>query len=243
MATNAETQALRVSVDHPDLRIIFTVAEGRYRIVARRSAGIAALKDLKGKRIATAPNTSSAYYLHRMLATVGLSEADVTIAPMFPLSRMPPALKAGEVDAVTIWEPEIQNAEYAIGADAVEFQDSAVYRELFNLNTTAARLQDPAMRARIVAFVRQLVAASEQIRRDPKAVWPLVAGATGYDPALISKVWRHEGFAGTLAADQLDVLEKEEAWVAKERNRSPRTRAELAALIDPTVLRDALKAP
>ena len=40
LATNAETQALRQSVDHPDLRTILTVAEGFYRIVARRSAGI-----------------------------------------------------------------------------------------------------------------------------------------------------------------------------------------------------------
>src|SRR5262245_18095982 len=57
VATNAETQALRQSVDHPDLRIILTVSEGFYRIVARRSAGVTQLGDLRGKRIATAPNT------------------------------------------------------------------------------------------------------------------------------------------------------------------------------------------
>jgi NitT/TauT family transport system substrate-binding protein len=242
-ATNAETQALRVSVDHPDLRIIFTVAEGRYRIVARRSAGIAAVKDLKGRKIATFPNTSSAYYLHLMLAREGLSEADVTIVPVFPLSHLAAALKSGEVDAVTIWEPEIQNASDAIGADAVEFQDLAVYRELFNLNATASTLADPAMRARIVAFVRQLVKSSAQIRRDPKVAWPLVSAATGYDPQLLARVWRHEAFAGTLASDLLDVLEQEEPWVARERNRTPRTRAELAELIDPSVLAEALKAP
>ena len=56
VATNAETQALRQSVDHPDLRTILTVSEGWYRIVARRSAGIARLADLRGKRITTAPN-------------------------------------------------------------------------------------------------------------------------------------------------------------------------------------------
>ncbi len=96
------------------------------------------------------------------------------------------------------------------------------------------------MRARIVAFVRQLVLSSEQIRADPKTAWPLVAQSTGYDPALLARVWRHEGFAGTLATDLLDA---EEVWVAKERNRAPRSRAELALLIDPSVLRDALKAP
>lgn len=38
VATNAETQLLRQSVDDPGLRVIFTVAEGYYRIVARKSA-------------------------------------------------------------------------------------------------------------------------------------------------------------------------------------------------------------
>src|SRR5690606_9757908 len=34
LATNAETQALRYSVRHPDLRILMTVTEGLYRVVA-----------------------------------------------------------------------------------------------------------------------------------------------------------------------------------------------------------------
>src|SRR5262245_20361784 len=46
-ATNAETQALRVSADDPSVRIIFTVAESFYRIVARRSAGISKPADLR----------------------------------------------------------------------------------------------------------------------------------------------------------------------------------------------------
>src|SRR5579872_3819453 len=50
-ATNAATQLLRQSVDDPNLRVIFTVAESFYRIVARRSSGIHRIADLKGKQI------------------------------------------------------------------------------------------------------------------------------------------------------------------------------------------------
>jgi hypothetical protein len=38
------------------------------------------------------------------------------------------------------------------------------------------------------------------------------------------------------------VLEVEETWVAKERNRVPRSRQELAVLIDHSVLEEALAA-
>ena len=241
LATNAETQALRQSVDHPDLRVILTVAEGFYRVVARRSAGVRELEDLRGKRIATAPSTSSAYYLFKTLATAGLTPADVTIVPLSPLAKMPPALAAREIDALTIWEPEIQRAADMVGADAIEFQDRRVYRELFNLHATAASLADPAKRREIVAFVRALLRASARIRERPSDAWPLVAASTGYDAALIEKVWHHEGFPGALAKDLLDVMVDEDVYLAPERNRAPRARAELAKLIDDSVLREALR--
>jgi NitT/TauT family transport system substrate-binding protein len=240
LATNAETQALRQSVDHPDLRIIFTVSEGYYRIVARRSSGIAALSDLKGKKIATWPNTSSAYFLKLMLERAGLSEADVTILPVLPPSNMPAALASGEVDAVTIWEPEIETAKAAIGDDAIEFSGKGIYRELFNLHARAVDLADPGKRSRIVAYVRGLIAASERVRTDPKKAQALVAAATQFDAATIAKSWPHEGYPGLLVSDLLDVMVLEEIWVAKERNRVPRSRAELATLIDDSIVREAL---
>src|SRR5216110_1901834 len=100
VATNAETQLLRQSVDDPNLRVIFTVAESFYRIVARKSAGIVRVADLKGKRITVPRNTSAAYFLARMLATAGLSESDITIVPITPVTDMSAALKDRRVDAV-----------------------------------------------------------------------------------------------------------------------------------------------
>jgi ABC-type nitrate/sulfonate/bicarbonate transport system substrate-binding protein len=240
VATNAETQALRQSVDHPNLRIIFTVSEGFYRVLARRSAGITKLSDLRGKKIGTVGRTSSGFYLAKMLATVGLTEADATIISMFPLEQIPGAMKRGDIDAVTVWEPEIQLAAEELGADAIEFQDRSVYRELFNLNTTAENLANPQMRQKIVAFVRTLIKASSHVRREPQDVWPLVAKAMSYDRALIERVWHHEGYPGTMVHDLLDVMVEEEVWVAKERNRTPRTREQLASLIDDSVLKEAL---
>src|SRR5690606_26766166 len=88
VATNAETQLLRISVRHPDVRAILNVSEGLYRIVARRSAGIAGVADLKGKRIATIAPTSSGYFLQRMLESEGLSIEDTTAIPIMPLEKM-----------------------------------------------------------------------------------------------------------------------------------------------------------
>jgi sulfonate transport system substrate-binding protein len=243
LATNAETQALIQSVTHSNLRIVFTVCEGIYRIVARRSAGIASLGDLRGKRIATTPGTSSAYFLHAMLATVQLADTDVTVVPSASPSQIPGLLSSRQVDAATIWEPEIQNASDALGSDAIEFQDKSVYRELFDLHTTAEKLANPMTRRGIVEFLRALVKASHDIVAQPSSQWPLVAATTGFDAALIAKAWKNEAFPGTLVPDVLDVLEHEETWLAKNAGRAPRARAELATLIDEAPLAEAMGPP
>lgn len=239
VATNAETQALRISVKNPDLRIILTVSEGLYRIVGRRSAGIRTVADLRGKRIATVPNTSSAYFLHRMLRTAGLTEADVTIVPIIPLSGMGPALAERRVDAVTIWEPEVENAAAAIGGDMIEFSDRKIYRELFNLNTTGAALADPERRRMIVAFTASILDASEKIRANPAVAYPLVEKASGYKQDLIARSWKHGTYPGKLMPDLLDVMADEEQWLARIDKRPARSRAELAKLIDTSVVAEA----
>ena len=60
-------------IRNPDLRIIMTVTESFYRLVARRSAGISKLADLKGKRIMVPRMTSAHYYLVAMLRSAGLT--------------------------------------------------------------------------------------------------------------------------------------------------------------------------
>jgi sulfonate transport system substrate-binding protein len=240
LATNAETQALRASVDNPDLRIILTVCEGLYRVVGRRSAGINSLADLKGKRVATIGVTSSGYFLHRMLRTAGLDIADVTVVSISPLSKMSDAIANHEVDAVTIWEPEMDDVARTLGADAIEFSGAGIYRELFNLHATRAELADPAERARIVAFVREVIRASKALQKDPAAAQAAVVKSAGYSPEVVARTWQHHRYPGNLVPDLLDVLEDEEHYVARERNREPRPRSDLARLIDASILTEAL---
>ena len=239
VATHAETQALRYSVAHPDLRIILTVTEGRYRIVARRSAGIAGLADLKGKRIATLATTSAGYFLARMLAQAGLRFADVTAVRISPIEGMAEALARREVDAVAIWEPHASNAARALGDDRVEFAGDGVYRELFNLNTTAGNLADPGKRRRIVRFVRAVLAASEATRSDGAPARALVAATAGFSAEETAAAWPTLGFTAALPADLLDVLVEEEQWLAAQDRRAPRSREQLSRLIDTSVYDEA----
>jgi len=239
IATHAETQALRNSLQHPDLRIILTVARGHYRMVARRSHGIATLADLRGKRIATMRSTSAAFHLHNLLRSAGLSEADVTIVPFNTPRDISRSIISGEADALAIWEPEMQIAINALGDDAIEFQPDVGYDELFNLNTTAEALADPARRAQIVRFVAALMQGSRHVTARPEDGIALVARTTGYPLELVRQAWPHHVFPGAIAPDLLDTLEREEIWMAQLTGRPARDRAALASIIDESVAEEA----
>ena len=241
LGTNAETQVLRAPVAQAsDLRIILTVAEGLYRVVGRKSAGISSVADLKGKRIATSTLSSSGYFLHLMLAREGMSLADVEVKEIMPYRAMVDALRKGEVDAISIWEPHSENALRALGDDGIEFPGAGVYRELFNLNTTAMALADPAKRARIVEFVRALIDTTAVMNREPRRAQQLVASAGGYTEDEVAQSWKHHAFTAAFPDDMLDVMVDQEIWIAALQKRPARPRAELAKFIDRSIYEEAL---
>ena len=188
--------------------------------------------------------SSADYFLDAILRTAGLTAADVTRVPFMaktdaPVSQLPEALRDGKIDAVALWEPQVQRAKKAIGGDAIEFYDPAVYTEKFNLCTTQANLDDPAMRPRIVAFVRALIAAARHLKVEPEIGWRLVAKAAELDLETVRDAWPYFNYPGTLATDLLDIFAREEPWIAKLQKRAPRDRETLAMLIDGSVVRDA----
>ena len=243
LAGNSETQLLRVSAKHPDARILLTVVEGLYRIVARRSAGISKLSDLRGKRIGAQLDTSSEYFVQTMLAQAGLTEADVTIVPLMS-KQMSAALIARDIDAMAIWEPEPAKAEAARGADAIELKPQAGgYRELYNLYATAESLADPVKRVEIVAFVRNVMAACRAASSEPARIHALVSPRTGYDTSLIAASWRNHRFPCAIPDDLVDALVAEDQWLAKKEGRTPRNKEAFAAMVDGSILKEAAKAP
>jgi sulfonate transport system substrate-binding protein len=236
--TNAETQMLLARMTSPNIRMLFTVAEGLYRVVARRSAGIARLADLRGKKIITPANTSAHYHLVRMLATVGVDESAVTLVSV-PTAEMAAAVRDGRADALSMWEPEAQRLVDMLGRDAIVFQDNGVYRELFSLYTSTEVLNDASRRAQLVTFVRGLLTATDTVRRKPPTLVPLVAKIIKQPEPLVDASWKHHRFPAALPSDMLDVLVREEQWMAGHQKRTALGRAELSAFIDTSVLEEA----
>jgi NitT/TauT family transport system substrate-binding protein len=240
-ATGSETQALLASVAQPDLRIVLTLSECRYRLVARRSAGIRELADLRGKRVAVTRNTSAEYFLAQMLETAQLQESE--IKPIFLEGEaMPSALVRQEVDAMAIWEPYPQKATELLGDDALVLENASVYHERFNLNTTLRVLNDPTKRSLLVSLVRGVMRVSVQLQSSPRELIGKLAKALSTPEPVIANVWARFRFPAELDERQLRaVLVGMEPWAAAISGRPARPEALLAAMIDGSVFARARK--
>lgn len=238
-AGNATTQMLRVLGDNPNVRLLFTLVEGLYRIVGKRSAGINTLADLKGKRVVVPRSTSANYHLVAMLRSAGLQESDVTIVNA-PATGMAAALVKGEADAISMWEPESQNAVAALGKDAVIFQNNKIYREFYSVYSTTDVMNNPRRRAQLVDFVRAINATTNELKKNPKPYFGLISQVTRHPADQIERGWEHHAFPFDVPSDMLDIITEEEKWVAANQKRTPRTKQELQGFIDTSILKEAL---
>jgi len=240
VATNYDTQFLRFSAKRPDMRILFTVTRGLYHIVARRAAGIASVKDLRGKRVGTFPRTSAAYYLSKELESHGLSESDVEIVGLAPIFELSKAIIEKRVDAICIWEPGSQAAKDGLGADAIELKTPGVFTSYFNLNTTAAKLADPGKRTQMVELTRRIIRASKLVKEKPQIGCDWLAKASGFEAGLIARAFSYHDYTPAVLPNHLDVLVDQDKWIAREQGRAPRTREELSKLLDYSVYHEAV---
>lgn len=120
-ATTTLFGAIRLADQGVDLKIVMAIdsSRGADGIVAR--PGIASVRELKGKRVATDIGSISHFLLLRALELSGMSTSDVEIVNV-TLEQASIELKQGKVDAAVTWEPFLSKA---VGQGATKIFTSA----------------------------------------------------------------------------------------------------------------------
>lgn len=250
LGANADFQGLIQYGAHKNIRMIYTIVDVPYRVVANKAAGITTLADLKGKRVGTMPNTSANYFVKKLLNSAGVKDSEYTavsgnICMKAPCGAgtLPAQIKAKTIDAFGIWEPAPELGGQALGDDAIFFQNATVFREIYSLFTTTEKLSDPTSRKTIVEFIRALDQAIDAFKNTPEKVYQFVAQAVGMDAATVEAIWPVHKWAGTLGVDMdsnlVDYMVEEDVYVASQNQRQPMTRDIIAQFIDNSVIADA----
>lgn len=158
-------------------------------LLARRDAGINTPQDLRSKRIAYLPKTSSHSFLYKFFEHHGLDFEDfdhVTVTPDVMQKR----LLNGQVDAISIWEPVAMETRLLAGETGVEltiFQSEGYFRFYSVLAATDKALTKKEDDIRkILAALQQAV---QFVQEDKDGALRILADQCGIPPKIFSEIW------------------------------------------------------
>lgn len=183
-------------------------------IVARKDAGISVPGDLKGKRVAYTPGTTSDFFLDSFLTANGLTRKDIETVSLKP-EEFQDAIMAKKIDAASTWNYPLTLIKQQLGDGGVIFYDREIYTETFNI---AARqdfvLKNPDTTQR---FLRALIKAEDFVTRNPDEAQSIMSVATKIDKSLIHEVWNAFNYHVVQDQTLLLTLEDETRWAMKHK--------------------------
>lgn len=214
IALAAETPVALAILRGEKVSIIATIQTSREvnAIVARSDRGINNMSDLKGKKIAATPGTTSDYFLDAKLGLEGISRKDVTIIGM-DAERIPDALARGEIDAASLFDPYVILAEKKLGDRGKSFYDKNIYTWTFNVVAKQEFIRKNP--GKVEKVLRALVKAEDFVERNPAQAQKSVADFTGLDLAVVKDAWKGADFSVKLDQSLLLALESESEWAIR----------------------------
>ncbi|QUX95495.1 hypothetical protein C0J08_08695 [Marinomonas sp. CT5] len=94
--------AAKAQADVPVVAVYPYFTQAPHAFFVLKSSGIKSIKDLKGKKVATSPFTSSNAFLPLVLKQNGLSESDIKLVKSDP-GALAPMMITGNADAIIAW--------------------------------------------------------------------------------------------------------------------------------------------
>lgn len=150
----ADTPIVTSAINGESFRIIATVAtdSNDLKIVARKSAGISAPEDLRGKRVGTRQGTAAHFFLHVYVTRYGMADEDLAVR-FDSFENVTAAMIAGELDAVALRQPFVAELEGALGNDFVLLEEEGLYGKTMNLCVPTDGIDSETQQRFIRAFI------------------------------------------------------------------------------------------
>jgi len=183
-------------------------------IVARKDTGISKPADLKGKRIAYTPGTTSDFFLDSYLTANGLTRKDIKPIGLKP-EEFQAAIMAKKIDAASAWNYPLTEIKNQLGANGVIFYDREIYTETFNIAAMQDFVQkNPDTTQR---FLRALIKAEDFVAKNPDEAQTIMSINTKIDKGLIREVWNAFNYRVVQGHTLLLTLEDETRWAMKNK--------------------------
>ncbi|RSZ60829.1 ABC transporter substrate-binding protein [Massilia atriviolacea] len=220
LATTADIPIMFAAMQNMPVSVVATFfkTEHDHGLVARRDSGIASLADLRGKRIGVTLGTSAHFVLDGFLSRQHLAAHQVTVVDMKP-ERFAAALGAGEVDAVSTWEPFLDSLLGALGKNGALFHADDIYEIPYSLAGSRAYVAaNPELMRRVLRALQHGV---RDCRERPEQARAVMGAVLGTDGGAWRARWPRPGFRLTLDQGLILALEDQSRWAVANGLAAP----------------------
>ena len=216
LASAADLPVAKAAIMRNNFKIIASIciADNVNSIISRKNAGIAAISDLKGKRIATQKNSAVHYFLELFLAEHLISKKDINLSFM-KAEDLPMALAEGKIDAFSMREPYIEQAKNLLKNNNIVFSIPGLYTQYEVLLLKEDFLKKyPYVTNKIL---KALFEAEKYIQEFPDKSFSLIANRLNIEKKSISKLFSDFSFQISLDQSLIIRLEDEARWIISDQ--------------------------
>jgi len=217
ISTTSSTAFMFKVFNHPDLRILSTIAETDImRLVARKDKGISELSDLKGRRIGVKKATGSEFFAYTFLLYSGISSDEVEFVDIKP-SEVVDIITNGELDAAMTWAPQAFELKERLGENLLVWSGTSGVKQLHYFMAVSREDVIRSKPEAIRRFIKALVEAEEFAKEYPEEAKKNMRIILDRGQAFIDNVWSCFNFAVRIPQSLLILLEDQTRWAMEHR--------------------------
>ena len=172
--------AARAAENVPVTGVLSVFNKGPHAFYTLKGNGVTAVKDVKGKKIATSPFTSSNVYLPLVLGDMGMTEADISLTKANP-GALGPMLMTGKTDVMIAWMTDVSRytrQARAAGKELIILPWSTAGLDLYSASLVASdkflKERPDVARRFVAAYIKSLEFAGKDPVAAGKAVSAIV---------------------------------------------------------------------
>ncbi len=207
-STVAETPIMYAGFSKQPVYVVATIESSplSVKVLARRDRGVTKPSDLRGKMVGTFKGGSAEYFLAQFLKKHGMSLKDVKVTYMRP-PELVTAVIRGDLAAIAMWEPNIYNAQKAIGEQAIVFTGEDLYTETFHISVMREYAEKNG--AVVEKFLRALAKAETFLKSHEAEAKQVLLDSISIKRDVLDHIWPNFRFDLVLEQDILDLIVKE----------------------------------
>ena len=191
-----------------DILATFVKIPTHEKIAARKDKGINSVQDLKGKKIATLFGTRGEYFTKKFLEYNNISLEEVELINL-KAPEMVTALVRGDVDAVGVWEPNLNQLKKELKDNYIEFEDADIP---MTFSFVTRKDYTDKNQDKLIRFLKAIKKANEYIVSNKEESILIVSKYTYFDEEFLRDTWNDYTFELYLDESVINYMNIQAQW-------------------------------